>query len=74
VLTTQSALHHLLVCPTYEHDRKILFSAVNLALDRYDSHPVSVADLLLPSGISKVDFCIAEAICTFTTSTRNGFM
>jgi hypothetical protein len=26
--------------------RKILFSAVNLAFDRYDSHPVSATGLL----------------------------
>ena len=74
VLTTQSALHHLLHCPVYDSDRKALFSAVSSALDRSDSHPVSSFDLLHPTGVSKVDFTIADAICAFTTSTMNGFM
>ena len=70
----QSAAHHLFHCPLFVQERGVLFSAVNSALNRPDNFPVTSEDLLSPSGISRTDFRIAEAICAFTMSTMNGFM
>ena len=70
----QSALHHLLECPVFKHERDNLLAECRLALELLPWDNISTTKLLRPSRDNQANFAIANAICNFTNLTMDGFM